>query len=134
LHKGKWGGEQLVPADYVEACGKPSPYQKHAPFSLMFEINVEGHVAGAPRDTFFKSGGGGFGVCVIPSLDLVIYKMAGDDGQYDPKRTGLPQDYPYDGSRDHWKPAARSQFSDGPIGTDDGLRRVIEMVVAATVR
>jgi CubicO group peptidase (beta-lactamase class C family) len=134
LHKGKWGNEQLVPTDYVEACGKPSPYQKHAPFSLMFEINAAGHVAGAPRDTFFKSGGGGFGICVIPSLDLVIYKMAGDDGQYDPKRTGLAQDYPYDGSRDHWKPAARSQFSDGPIGTDDGLRRVIEMVVAAAAR
>jgi len=134
LRKGKWGSDQLVPADYVEACGKPSPYQKHAPFSLMFEINADGHIAGAPRDAFFKSGGGGFGICVIPSLDLVIYKMAGDDGQYDPKRTGLPQDYPYDGSRDHWKPAARSQFSDGPIGTDDGLRRTIEMVVAGVVR
>jgi CubicO group peptidase (beta-lactamase class C family) len=134
LHQGKWGDAQLVPADYVEACGRPSPYQKHAPFSLMFEINADGHVAGAPRDAFFKSGGGGYGICVIPSLDLVIYKMAGDDGQYDPKRTGLAQDYPYDGSRDHWKPAARSQFSDGPIGTDDGLRRVIEMVVAGVVR
>ena len=134
LRKGKWGSDQLVPADYVEACGKPSPYQKHAPFSLMFEINADGHIAGAPRDAFFKSGGGGFGICVIPSLDLVIYKMAGDDGQYDPKRTGLAQDYPYDGSRDHWKPAARSQFSDGPIGTDDGLRRTIEMVVAGVVR
>ena len=97
----------------------------------MFEINADGHVAGAPRDAFFKSGGGGYGIVVIPSLDLVIYKMAGDDQQYDPALTGIPQDYKYDGSRDNWKPAARSQFSDGPIGTDDGLRRVIEMVVAA---
>jgi CubicO group peptidase (beta-lactamase class C family) len=134
LHKGRWGEKQLVPADYVEACGKPSKYQKHAPFSLMFEVNADGHLAGAPRDAFFKSGGGGFGICVVPSLDLVLYKMAGDDGQYDPKRTGLPQDYPYDGSRDHWKPAARSQFNDGPIGTDDGLRRTIEMVCAAAVK
>jgi CubicO group peptidase (beta-lactamase class C family) len=134
LHKGRWGDRQLVPAEYVEACGKPSPYQKHAPFSLMFEVNADGHVAGLPRDAFFKSGGGGFGIGVVPSLDLVVYKMAGDDGQYDPKRTGLPQDYSYDGSRDHWKPATRSQFSDGPIGTDDGLRRVLEMVAAAVVR
>ena len=87
----------------------------------MFEVNADGHAPGAPRDAFFKSGGGGFGICVVPSLDLVIYKMAGDDRQYDPKLTGIPQDYPYDGSRDHWKPAAKSQFSDGPIGTDDGL-------------
>ncbi len=131
LHKGKWKDQQLVPAEYVEACGKPNPYQKHAPFSLMFEINADGHVAGAPKDAFFKSGAGGFGVCVIPSLDMVIYKMSGDDPQYDPARTGIPQDYKYDGSRDKWKPASRSQFSDGPIGTDDGLRRVTEMVAAA---
>jgi hypothetical protein len=69
----------------------------------------------------------------VPSLDLVVYKMAGDDSQYDPQRTGIPQDYPYDGSRDKWKPPARSQFSDGPIGTDDGLRRTLEMVCAAVV-
>ncbi len=134
LHRGRWGKQQLVPQDYIEMASKPIGYQKHAPFSLMFEINADGHVAGAPRDTYFKSGGGGYGVVVIPSLDLVIYKMAGDDRQYDPARTGIPQDYPYDGSRDQWKPAAKSQFSDGSIGTDDGLRRVIEMVVAATVQ
>ncbi|HEV2972604.1 MAG TPA: serine hydrolase [Pirellulales bacterium] len=133
LHKGRWGDRQLVPADYVEACGRPSPYQRHAPFSLMFEINADGHVAGAPHDAFFKSGGGGFGIYVVPSLDLVIYKMAGSDEQYDPRRTGFAQNYPYDGSRDHWKPADHSQFSDGPIGTDDGVRRILEMVVAAMV-
>ena len=100
--------------------------------SLMWEVNADSHVAGAPKDLFFKSGGGGFGVVVIPSLDLVIYKMAGNDRQYDPAVTHIAQDYKYyDGSRDNWKPAERSQFSDGNIGTDDGLRRVIEMVVAA---
>jgi CubicO group peptidase (beta-lactamase class C family) len=133
LHKGKWGKRQLVPAAYIEMAGKPSPYQTHAPFSLMFEVNADGHVAGAPRDTFFKSGGGGYGIVIVPSLDLVIYKMAGSDQQYNPALTGIPQNYHYNGSRDNWKPAAKSQFSDGPIGTDDGLRRVIEMVVAAVV-
>jgi CubicO group peptidase (beta-lactamase class C family) len=136
LHNGRWGKQQLVPADYIAACGRPSPYQKHAPFSLMFEVNADGHVAGAPRDAFFKSGGGGYGVIVVPSLDLVIYKMAGSDQQYNPALTGLPQNYKYDkydGSRDNWKPAAHSQFSDGPIGTDDGVRRVLEMVAAAVV-
>jgi len=133
LHKGRWGKQQLVPAAYIDLAGRPSPYQKHAPFSLMFEVNADGHVAGAPRDAFFKSGGGGYGVVIIPSLDLVIYKMAGSDQQYNPALTGIPQNYRYDGSRDNWKPAVRSQFSDGPIGTDDGLRRTIEMVVAAVV-
>ena len=134
LHQGRWEKQQLVPAEYVALCGRPSPYQKHAPFSLMFEVNADGHVAGAPTDAFFKSGAGGFGIMVVPSLDLVIYKMAGSDAQYDPALTGIAQDYHYDGSRDGWKPAAKSQFSDGPIGVDDGVRRVLEMVAAAVVR
>jgi len=134
LHQGRWGKQQLVPADYVTLCGRPSLFQKHAPFSLMFEVNADGHVAGAPKDAFFKSGAGGFGIMIVPSLDLVIYKMAGNDSQYDPARTGIPQNYQYDGSRDNWKPAARSQFSDGPIGVDDGVRRVLEMVAAAVTQ
>ena len=133
LHNGRWGEQQLVPADYIEAVSKPSPYNAHSPFSLMFEVNADGHVAGAPRDAYFKSGGGGFGIIVVPSLDLVIYKMAGSDNQYLTERTGIPQNYAYDGSRDDWKSAPRSQFSDGPIGTDDGVRRILEMVVAAVV-
>ncbi len=134
LHEGRWGKQQLVPADYVKMCGRPSPYQKHAPFSLMFEINADGHVAGAPKDAFFKSGAGGFGIMIVPSLDLVIYKMAGNDSQYDPSLTGIPQNYQYDHSRDNWRSAARSQFSDGAIGVDDGVRRVLEMVTAAVIR
>ena len=133
LHNGKWKGEQLVPAGYVAMCARPSKYQKHAPFSLMFEVNADGHVAGAPRDAFFKSGAGGFGVYVIPSLDMVIYKMAGGDSQYGEELTGIPQNYSYDHSRDSWKPSPHTQFSDGPIGVDDGVRRTLEMVVAATV-
>jgi CubicO group peptidase (beta-lactamase class C family) len=133
LKKGRWGNQQVIPADYIELCGKPTKWNAHAPMSLMWENNADGHLAGAPKDAFFKSGGGGHGVVVIPSLDMVIYKMAGDDAAYNPERTGLKQDYPYDGSRNGWKPAARSQFDDGPIGTDDGLRRVIEMVSAAVI-
>ena len=133
LNKGRWGKEQVIPSNYVTMCGKPTKWNVHAPMSLMWENNADGHVAGAPKDAFFKSGGGGHGVIVVPSLDMVIFKMAGDDSQYNPTRTGLKQNYAYDGSRDNWKPAPRSQFSDGPIGTDDGVRRVLEMVTAAVV-
>jgi CubicO group peptidase (beta-lactamase class C family) len=133
LHDGQWGVRRLVPPAYVAACGQPSPYQRHAPFSLMFEVNADGHVIGAPRDAYFKSGGGGFGLCIIPSLDMVIYKMGGDDHQYAPAFTGLPEILGDDPKRDTWKPPARSQFSDGPVGTDDGLRRTIEMVCAAVI-
>ena len=58
LHDGQWNGKQLVPAEYVKLCGRPSVYNHHSPFSLMTEVNTDGHVAGAPRDAFFKSGAG----------------------------------------------------------------------------
>jgi CubicO group peptidase (beta-lactamase class C family) len=133
LHNGKWGAKQLVPADYVALCGKPSPYNPHSPMSLMFEVNADGHVFGAPRDAYFKSGAGGSAIYVVPSLDLVLYKMSGSDAQFDPALTGLPVTYEVDHSRDSWKPMPHDQFHDGPVGGDDGVRRMLEAVVAAVI-
>jgi CubicO group peptidase (beta-lactamase class C family) len=133
LHKGRWANRQLAPAEYVALCGKPSPYNPHSPMSLMFEVNADGHVFGAPRDAFFKSGAGGSAIYVVPSLDLAIYKMSASDAQLDPELTGLPVTYRMDHSRDNWKPGPHDQFHDGPVGGDDGVRRLLEMVVAAVV-
>src|SRR3954468_17312741 len=130
LHNGKWNDQQLVPAEYIALCNKPSPYNPHCPFTLQFEQNSDRHVAGGPPDAFYKSGAGGFGLFVIPSLDLVIYKLGGNNGQYDPALTGLPQPAP-DTSRDDWKPIPRTPFNEGSLAGDDGLRRVLEMVSAA---
>ena len=130
LHNGKWNDQELVPADYIALCNKPSPYNPHCPFTLQFEQNSDRHVAGGPADAFYKSGAGGFGLFIVPSLDMVIYKLGGNNGQYDPALTGLPQPAP-DTSRDDWKPIPRTPFNEGSLGGDDGLRRVLEMVSAA---
>ncbi len=125
LHEGKWKDQQLVPPDYIELCHQPSPYNPHSPFSLQFEHNSDGHVLGAPRDAFWKSGAGGFCIFVVPSLDLVIYKLGGKDQQYDPAMTGLPQpEQSHD--RDGWQPIPRTPFSEGSAG--DSLWRVLELV------
>lgn len=134
LHNGKWGNQQLVPADYVALCAKPSSYNPHSPMGFMFEVNADGHVFGAPRDAYFKSGAGGSGIYIVPSLDLVLYKMAGSDAQFNPELTGLPLTYTVDHSRDNWKPLPHDQFHDGPVGGDDSVRRLLEMVVAAVVQ
>lgn len=134
LHNGKWGNRQLIPADYVAMCGKPSPYNPHSPMGFMFEVNADGHVFGAPRDAYFKSGAGGSGIYVVPSLDLVMYKMSASDGQLNPELTGLPLGYEPDRSRDNWKPLPHDQFHDGAVGGDDSVRRLLEMVVAAVVQ
>lgn len=130
LRHGKWGKLQLVPADYIALCNKMSRHNPHCPYTLMFEQNSDGHVAGAPRDAYWKSGAGGFALMIVPSLDLVIYKMGGNNGQYDPTLTGLPQPEPSH-DRDDWKPIARTPFNEGSLGGDDGIRRVLEMVCAA---
>lgn len=123
LRQGRWGGRQIVPAEYVAHCGRMSPYNPHYPHSLEFEVNEDGHVAGAPRDAFWKAGAGGYCIYVIPSLDLVVYKMGGSEGQYDPALTGLPVLYQYDGSRENWKPpAARAE---------SGTAKLLEMVVGS---
>jgi CubicO group peptidase (beta-lactamase class C family) len=132
LRGGKWGQKQLVPADYIALCNQMSPHNPHCPYTLMFEHNSDGHVAGAPRDAYWKSGAGGFALLVVPSLDLVIYKMGGHNGQYDPTLTGLPQPEPSH-ERDDWKPIPRTPFHEGSLGGDDGIRRDLEMICAAVV-
>ena len=99
----------------------------------MFEQNADGHVFGAPRDAYFKSGSGGSAIYVIPSLDMVIYKMAASNAQLNPELTGLPLGYTPDTSRDSWTPLPHDQFHDGPAGGDDSVRRLLEMVAAAVV-
>ena len=115
----------------MEQVGRPSKFNPHCPFSLQFEVNADGHVAGAPKDAYWKSGAGGFCVYVVPSLDLVLYKMGGADNAYKEELTRIPQTLKYDGSRDHWKPLPSTPFHDGSMGGDNGLRRVLEMVCAA---
>ena len=102
LRGGRWNDRGLVPKDYIALCHQMSPHNPHSPYSLMFEHNVDGHVVGAPRDAFWKSGAGGFALLIVPSLDLVIYKMGGNNGQYDPTLTRLPQPEP-NHDRDDWK-------------------------------
>ncbi len=131
LHQGKWGEKQLVPADYIALCSQQSPFNPHTPWTLQFEQNSDGHVIGAPRDAFFKSGAGGFGIFVVPSLDIVIYKLGGKDGQYDPALTGIPQPFDYNHARDSWQPIPRAPYNEGSLGGDDGLRRVLEFVASA---
>lgn len=133
LNQGRWGDKQLVPADYIEKCHQPSPFNPHCPFSLQFEHNADGHVIGAPRDAFYKSGAGAFCIYIVPSLDLVIYKMGGKDNQYDPALTGIPQPFEYDGSRTQWQPIPKTPFNEGSLGGDDGLRRVLELVSLAVI-
>lgn len=90
LNEGRWGNRQIVPAEYVRHCARKSPYNPHYPYSLQFTVNTDGDVPELPRDAFWKQGSGGHVLYVVPSLDLVVWKLGGRDGQYSPSDTGLP--------------------------------------------
>jgi hypothetical protein len=48
-------------------------------------------VIGAPRAAFWNSGAGPLALIIAPSLDLMIYKMGGNNSQCDPTVTNVPQ-------------------------------------------
>jgi CubicO group peptidase (beta-lactamase class C family) len=107
LHDGRWGDRQLVPAEFVRHCRQASPYNPHAPYSLQFDVNTDGHIPEFPHDAFWKSGSGGHTLYIVPSLDLVVWKLGGRDGQYDMRDTGVALDpnlRQKGASRDGWQP------------------------------
>jgi CubicO group peptidase (beta-lactamase class C family) len=105
LHRGKWGKHQIIDPEFARMCGKMVEYNPHYSHSFNFNVNDDGHVADVPKDAFWKGGAGGYGIYVVPSLDLVVYRLGGNENQYDPALTRLPVKYSYDGSRANWKPA-----------------------------
>jgi CubicO group peptidase (beta-lactamase class C family) len=116
---GRWGDRQIVPRDYVRQCGRATRFNVHYPYSFQFTVNTDGHVRGAPRDAFWKTGSGGHCLYVAPSLDLVAWKLEGRDEQY---REMAWEGLRYDGSREGWKPAVKVEGSE---------ERVLELLVEA---
>lgn len=94
LHKGRWGSRQVVPEKYVEHASNESPYNPHFPYSLQFNVNTGGRLQSIPRDAYWKSGSGGHCIYVVPSLDLVVWKLGGRDPQYSSRDTLLPEPEP----------------------------------------
>ncbi|NLS77391.1 MAG: beta-lactamase family protein [Chloroflexi bacterium] len=125
LREGRWGDRQVVPAWYVRHARQRSPYNPHFPYSLQFDVNSDGWYPELPRDAYWKAGSGGHALYVVPSLDLVAWKLGGRDEQYSPANTGLPAAQPDEaGPREGWAAA----WEPGAA-----LRKVLELVVAAAV-
>ncbi len=127
LHEGKWGKQQIVPAEFAKMCGRMVKYNPHYQHSFNFNVNENGNLSNVPRDAYWKGGAGGYAIYIVPSLDLVIYKMGGNEGQYNPELTRLPVKYSYDGSRANWKPG-------DPKVVGDSTGKTLQMVVAAIVQ
>jgi CubicO group peptidase (beta-lactamase class C family) len=124
LHEGRWGNRQVVPAEFAKMCGRMVKYNSHYSHSFNFNVNEDGHVTNVPRDAFWKGGSGGYAIYIVPSLDLVIWKMGRAESQYEPQLTRLPVKYSYDGSRPGWK-------AGDPKTVGDATSRTLQLVVSA---
>lgn len=126
LHNGRWKDRQLVPTDYVHKCSQASPYNPHYPFSLQFDVNSDGHVREFPKDAYWKEGAGGHIIYIVPSLDLVVWKWAGNDYQYAESDTGFPlppEVIKAAESRADWKSSVKFKDAERRI-----LQKVIESI------
>ncbi len=121
LHQGSWNGKQVVPEDYVRAASSASPYNPHFPYSLQFNVNTNGENNELPNDAFWKIGSGGHCLYIVPSLDLVVWKMGGRDGQYGVGDSGLPEPEP--------APNAEPPLPGGPEYPGDVYVKALEMVI-----
>ena len=125
---GRWNEAPVIPHEYVKRCGRRSSYNPHFAYSLQFDVNSDGQEPNIPRDAFWKMGSGGHALYIVPSLDLVVWKLGGRDGQYSPADTGLPPSpappEQIDARRD-WKET---------VDADTARRRTLEMVVRAVER
>lgn len=70
LDGGRWGDEQLVPEDYVEASVEGAPASPDF-YGLQWWLD---DVDGVPTDLFSANGHNGQYIYVIPSLDLVVVR------------------------------------------------------------
>jgi CubicO group peptidase (beta-lactamase class C family) len=127
LREGRWQDRQIVPAAYVRHASRRSPYNPHYPYSLQFSVNTDGDIPALPRDAFWKAGSGGHALYIVPSLDLVVWKLGGRDDQYSPANTAMtphPDAVTAAAPRDGWKQAVDSEAA---------LRQTLELVIASIV-
>lgn len=94
LKEGRWEKQQIIPKAFIQHASKKSPYNPHFPYSLQFDVNSGGDQEKLPLDAFWKTGSGGHCFYIVPSLDLVVWKLGGRDNQYSSKNTHLPEPEP----------------------------------------
>jgi CubicO group peptidase (beta-lactamase class C family) len=121
LHEGRWNGKQIVPKEYIHSVSNASPFNPHYPYSLQFNVNSRGEIGMLPRDAYWKIGSGGHCFYIVPSLDLIVWKLGGRDGQYSINDTGLPESEPL--------PGASQPVTDRPGFNGNVYAKTLEMVI-----
>lgn len=73
LDRGRWAGDQLLSADYVDQATTGSA--RNAGYGFLWWLNADGAVPGAPRSMYFAAGALGQFCFVLPDHDMVVATM-----------------------------------------------------------
>lgn len=107
LNEGRWGTEQVVPAEWVKRSVQPQSRIHGEPYGYLWWRNIlrYGGAAGKAVDVISARGNGGQVIFVVPEYDLVAVFTAGyynsDDTQiiyntfYNAVLTSVPELQPY---------------------------------------
>jgi CubicO group peptidase (beta-lactamase class C family) len=79
LNLGRWGGEQLIDASYIEAAIKPAPLTPG--YGYLWWLNASGTTAAAPRSMYYAAGARGQFCFALPEQDMVIATMGFGEAQ-----------------------------------------------------
>jgi CubicO group peptidase (beta-lactamase class C family) len=78
LQRGRWNGEQLIPADWLPYVSRPSGPQPAGEFGYGAGFWLFSRSSGVPADTIAMIGNRGQYVVVVPSRDAVIVRRGED--------------------------------------------------------
>ena len=73
LNKGRWNGQQLVAADYIEQATSPS--ELNPAYGYLWWLNGSGRTPSAPRSMYMAAGARGQFTFVLPEQNMVIATM-----------------------------------------------------------
>ena len=84
LQGGKWGGEQILPPNWIDFVSTPAPAQPEGDFGYAGSFWLLGdESSGIPNDAFAGLGNRGQYLVIVPSRELVIvrrgFDVAGED-------------------------------------------------------
>ncbi len=94
LNRGRWNGEQLIDADYIQAAITPTPL--NPAYGYLWWLNAPGRIAAAPRSLYYAAGARGQFCFTLPEHDMVIATMGfgaaqlSADAAWDALRKVLP--------------------------------------------
>lgn len=78
LQDGNWGGEQILPPEWVDFVTTPAPSQPNGDVGYAGSFWLMNNVDGVPSDTYAGFGNRGQYMVIVPSRELVIVRRGFD--------------------------------------------------------